>query len=73
MARYPVVDEYDRTVSRLMTMSQVGTEMVAPIGLGFLLDYYVFHTLPLFMIIGAVLGLVGGIVHLVILNQPKRS
>jgi F0F1-type ATP synthase assembly protein I len=67
-----VADHFERTMSRLMSIGQVGMEMVAPIGLGFLLDYYL-HTLPWFMIAGAVIGLVGGIVHLVILNQPKRS
>jgi F0F1-type ATP synthase assembly protein I len=68
-----VVEEFDRTMARLMTIGQVGIEMVVPIGLGFLLDHYVFHSLPLCMIIGALIGLVGGIAHLVILNQPKRS
>ena len=65
-------EQFERTMSRLMSISQVGAEMVAPIGLGFLLDYYL-HTMPWLMVAGAVFGLVGGIVHLIILNQPKRS
>lgn len=56
-----------------MTIGQVGMEMAAPIGLGFLLDYYVFHSLPLFMVTGTFAGLVGGIFHLVVLNRPPRS
>jgi len=68
-----VAEDFDRTVSRLMTIGQVGTEMVVPIGVGFLLDHYLFHSAPLCMVVGAILGLVIGIVHLVKLNQPKRS
>ncbi len=65
-------EDYTRTVARLMAMGQVGTEMAAPIGVGFVLDYFVFHSLPLCMVIGAVSGLVLGIVHLVRLNQPGK-
>jgi F0F1-type ATP synthase assembly protein I len=67
-----VPDDIDRTLSRLMSIAQVGTEMVVPIGVGFLLDSYVFHTPPIFMIVGAILGFVGGVIHLVALNQPKK-
>jgi F0F1-type ATP synthase assembly protein I len=55
-----------------MTIGQVGTEMAAPIGVGWALDY-VFHTMPVFMVLGAVLGLVGGVYHLIVLNRPGRS
>jgi F0F1-type ATP synthase assembly protein I len=68
-----VPDDVERTMARLMSIGQVGTEMVVPIGIGFLIDYYVFGSLPLCMIVGAILGLVIGIVHLVKLNQPKRT
>lgn len=56
----------------MMTIGTVGAEMVTPIGLGLLLDYFV-GTMPLFMVIGALLGLVVGIVHLVQLNKPGRT
>ena len=65
-------EDLDSTLSRLMSIGQVGTEMVVPIGIGFLLDYYLFHTSPLFMIVGALVGLVGGVIHLIVLNRPKR-
>lgn len=68
-----MAEKFDSTVSRLMTIGQVGTEMVVPIAIGFLLDHYVLNTLPLLMIVGALVGFVGGVIHLVILNQPKRT
>jgi F0F1-type ATP synthase assembly protein I len=54
-----------------MTIGQVGTEMVAPIAVGWVVDY-VLNTLPLFMVIGAILGLIGGVYHLIVLNRPGR-
>ncbi|HEY1380550.1 MAG TPA: AtpZ/AtpI family protein [Gemmataceae bacterium] len=59
----------ERTMARLMTISQVGLEMAAPIGLGAALDYWL-GTKAVFMIVGAVLGFVGGVYHLVVLNRP---
>ncbi len=53
-----------RDVRRYMTLSQVGLEMVAPIGLGLLVDYLLGSS-PWGVILGAVLGLVGGLVHLI--------
>lgn len=67
-----MAESFDRMMARLLTISTVGTAMVTPIGLGFLLDYYV-GTMPLFMVIGAVLGLLVGVVLLVQLNKPGRS
>jgi hypothetical protein len=61
----------ERLMAKLMTIGTVGTEMVAPIGLGLLLDYFL-GTMPWFMVTGAVLGLVVGIVHLIQLNKPGR-
>ena len=46
--------------------------MVAPIGLGLLLDHYL-NWMPWATIIGAVIGLVGGVFHLVKLTQPKKN
>jgi len=47
-------------------LAQVGIEMVAPMGLGLLLDYC-FHWTPWAMIVGLVVGFVGGLVHLVLM------
>jgi hypothetical protein len=63
-------------------LSQVGMEMAAPIGLGVWADVS-WHTLPWLTIVGAVVGLVGGMTHLVLLanrqarrkppSQPRRE
>lgn len=54
-------------------LSQVGLEMVAPIGLGAGLDHWL-ESGPWFTIAGAVLGLVGGMTHLVtMLNRRERE
>ena len=51
-------------------LSQIGVEMAAPIGLGALLDYWVGWG-PWATVSGAVLGLIGGLFHLVTLsNRP---
>jgi len=62
-----------RDVRRYMTLSQVGLEMVAPIVLGLVLDHYLGWS-PWCVIVGAVLGLSGGLVHLVaVLNKEDRD
>jgi F0F1-type ATP synthase assembly protein I len=63
-----VGDLNPREMGRYVAMAQVGMEMVAPVGLGLLLDYY-FGTMPWITVIGAVLGLVGGLAHLVRLSN----
>jgi F0F1-type ATP synthase assembly protein I len=56
-------------MGRYAALSQVGLEMVAPIVLGLVLDHYLGWT-PWAVIAGAVLGLAGGLVHLVhVLNK----
>jgi F0F1-type ATP synthase assembly protein I len=56
-----------------LALSQVGLEMVIPVVIGALLDHYLGWT-PWAIIIGAVLGLVGGLSHLVaILNRNERT
>jgi hypothetical protein len=56
-----------------MALSQVGMEMAAPIGLGVWGDVS-FHTIPWLTIAGAVLGLVGGLTHLIVLaNRRNRQ
>jgi F0F1-type ATP synthase assembly protein I len=58
------------------SLAQVGVEMVFPVGVGVLLDRY-FQWHPWGTIIGAVVGFVGGFMHLILLvNQHdagKRS
>ena len=62
-----------RDVRRYMSLSQVGLEMVLPIVLGLALDYYL-NWSPWCVIIGTVLGLSGGFVHLVsVLNKQDDA
>jgi F0F1-type ATP synthase assembly protein I len=65
-----VPDSFDRTMARLMTIGSVGTEMVVPIVVGWVIDYYT-NLMPLFLIIGSLLGLFVGVRHLVALNKPR--
>lgn len=56
-------------------LSQIGIEMAAPIGLGAIIDYWVGWG-PWGAVVGAVLGLVGGLFHLVKLsnrNVPENG
>lgn len=58
-----------KEIGRYLALSQIGLEMVAPIVAGLAADHYLGWT-PWGLIAGAVLGLVGGLVHLVhLLNQ----
>lgn len=59
-----------KEIGRLYALAQVGLEMVAPIGLGVLADYYLGWT-PWGAVVGAVLGLVGGMAHLVALVNRR--
>ncbi len=52
-----------------MALSQVGLEMAAPIGLGYLADRLL-GWLPVLTVLGAIVGLVGGMAHLVIMQRP---
>jgi F0F1-type ATP synthase assembly protein I len=58
-----------RQLAHLYALGQVGLEMVVPIGLGLLIDWY-FQVSPWGVVIGAVLGFVGGFAHLI--NLLKR-
>ena len=56
-----------------LSLAQVGLEMVAPLFLGLVIDYYV-DSSPWFTIAGVVLGFVGGVTHIVVLtNQHDRA
>lgn len=59
-------------LSRYAELSQVGLEMVAPIGAGLLLDYWRGWG-PWGAVIGAVLGLVGGMGHLVSILNARAA
>jgi len=62
-----------REMGILLALGQVGMEMVVPIGVGYLADRAL-GTLPWLAVVGAVLGFVIGIVHLLVLvNKLDRS
>ena len=62
-------------------LAQIGLEMVAPIGIGIGIDAY-FDSQPWATVIGAAIGFIGGMVHLILLvrqhdaeeqRQPPRG
>jgi F0F1-type ATP synthase assembly protein I len=55
-----------RELGYYFALAQIGLEMVAPIGIGLLLDYW-FGWLPWATAACAVLGFVGGMAHLVLM------
>jgi F0F1-type ATP synthase assembly protein I len=57
-----------KQLARYATLAQVGLEMVAPIVVGWFLDGY-FGWSPWAVIVGALVGLVGGVAHLVALSN----
>jgi F0F1-type ATP synthase assembly protein I len=57
-----------KELGRLLSLAQVGTEMVVPIVAGLLLDRWL-GTLPWCTVVGVFLGLILGIIHLVVLNS----
>ena len=62
-----------RDVGKYMALAQVGVEMVVPIVVGVALDSYLNWT-PWGTIVGAAVGLVGGLWHLVAtLNRLDRD
>jgi hypothetical protein len=54
------------------SLAQVGLEMVLPIVLGLALDYY-FSWAPWATVAGAILGLAGGLAHLVLLLNRSEQ
>jgi F0F1-type ATP synthase assembly protein I len=69
----PLIPVDPKEFRRYVTMAQVGMEMVAPIAVGLALDYF-FNCSPWGVVGGAVVGLVGGLAHLVRLaNRPDES
>ena len=61
-----------REMSYYFALSQIGLEMVAPMGIGLLLDYWL-GWMPWATIIGLVLGFVGGMIHLVTMIQQHDA
>ena len=62
-----------REMGILLALGQVGLEMVAPIAVGYLADRAL-GTVPWLAAGGAILGFVGGLVHLIVLvNKLDRS
>jgi F0F1-type ATP synthase assembly protein I len=59
-----------KAFSRYMAMSQAGVEMVVPIGIGVVVDYYL-SIGPWGAVIGAALGFTVGLTHLIYLSQQK--
>jgi ATP synthase protein I len=57
---------------RYFALSQIGLEMVAPIGIGVVLDYYV-GIAPWGAVVGAILGFVGGMTHLIVLATRRKD
>jgi len=66
--------ENPRHLAYWFALSQIGIEMAAPIGLGAFIDLWL-GILPWSTIAGAVIGLVGGIYHLVAMarDEPKED
>ncbi|MCS6976955.1 MAG: AtpZ/AtpI family protein [Gemmatales bacterium] len=57
----------------MLAYGQIGLEMAAPIGLGVFLDLR-WGTTPWLTVTGAVVGLVGGLAHLIaMLNREERQ
>ena len=61
-----------KDLGKALALSQIGMEMVVPIGLGLVIDYY-FGCLPWATVVGAVLGLIGGLAHLVQLTKKDAK
>jgi F0F1-type ATP synthase assembly protein I len=59
-----------KEIGHYVALAQVGMEMVGPIGVGLALDYFIGCS-PWGVIGGAVLGLVGGIAHLIHLSNRQ--
>jgi F0F1-type ATP synthase assembly protein I len=69
----PEQPPYGKELAYYYSIAQVGLEMVVPIGLGLLIDYR-FGSLPWATVIGAVLGFVLGLLHLIkLLNRRQDS
>jgi len=68
----PLGSPDQKNLGYYIALAQVGMEMVVPIGIGAVLDYY-FKWTPWGAVTGAVFGLIGGISHLVALANKENA
>jgi F0F1-type ATP synthase assembly protein I len=61
-----------REYGHYISLAQVGMEMAAPIGVGLAVDHWLDWS-PWGVVVGAVLGLVGGLAHLVVLVNRQDA
>jgi F0F1-type ATP synthase assembly protein I len=61
-----------KELARYLALSQVGLEIVVPPVLGLLVDHWL-KCFPWGVVIGAVLGFSGGLVHLVKLSNQQQQ
>jgi F0F1-type ATP synthase assembly protein I len=61
-----------RELGRYIALGQVGMEMAAPVALGMVLDHYL-QWAPWATVGGAVIGLIGGLSHLVVLTNRQPT
>ncbi len=61
-----------KIMSQYLAYSQIGFEMVGPILLGLLLDHWL-ESAPTCVTIGAILGLVGGMAHLIHMVRKSQQ
>jgi hypothetical protein len=69
VARQP---DSQRDLGFLFALAQTGVEMVAPVAVGLLLDNY-FGWAPIGVALGAVLGLAGGLTHMVFMLRRAEE
>ena len=69
MARQP---DSQRDLGSLFALAQTGVEMAAPVGLGLLADNY-FGSSPIGVAAGAVIGLAGGLTHMVLMLRRAEQ
>jgi F0F1-type ATP synthase assembly protein I len=61
-----------RELGIYVTLAQVGLEMVAPLIVGLVIDYYAAWG-PWATVSGTILGFVGGMAHIVILSKQQEA
>jgi F0F1-type ATP synthase assembly protein I len=61
-----------REMGIYLTLAQVGVEMVVPLFVGLIIDYYAGWG-PWGLIAGTILGFVGGIAHIIMLANKQEA
>jgi hypothetical protein len=68
----PQSEPDQREMGLYMALSQIGLEMVGPMGIGIALDYYLHWTPPPWAtVIGFAVGFLGGFAHLLMLVSQQ--